>query len=255
MRISCVHPGRKGKIMLKRILVLVLFVLALSSCSKSASSTDPTATGTASTSVAFPSLAALTPTVSTNPTPYAPFTVKSGVDNLNVRMSPGYLFDVLMVVQPTDALSVLGKAPGGEWINVKTADGVEGWVFAELLKSDVDLEQVSVSEPKDVLLIKGRVLDAAGTPIQGVGFDVKQGTEADALTNAVVTDANGEFFSFLPTTSSGAWTVTYTATACKSNVWSDSACSNYKAGYTGNVTPQTLTVNLPQGSPLAFTWK
>jgi uncharacterized protein YgiM (DUF1202 family) len=177
------------------------------------------------------------------------------VENLNVRMSPGYLFDVLMVVQPTDALSVLGKAPGGEWINVKTADGVEGWVFAELLESNVDLAQVPVREPKDVLRIKGRVLDAAGTPIQGVGFEVKQGAEADALTNAVVTDANGEFYSFLPTTSSGAWTVNYTETTCKSNVWSDSACSTYKAGYTGNVTPQTLTVNLPQASPLSFTWK
>ena len=241
--------------MSKRVLVLVLFILALSACSKSASSTAPTATGAALTPGIFPTLPALTPTVSVSPTPFTTFTAKPGVDNLNVRMNPGYLFDALMMVQQTDSLTVLGKAPGGEWINVQTENGVEGWVFAQLLKSDVDLEQVPVREPKDVLLIKGRVLDAAGTSIQGVGFDIKQGTDSNAPTNTVVTDANGEFYSFMPPTSSGTWTVSYTAIACKSNVWSDSSCSTYKAGYTGNVDPQTLTVSLPQGSPLAFTWK
>ena len=241
--------------MSKRVLVLVLFILALSACSKSASSVAPTATGAALTPGAFPSLPALTPTVSASPTPFTPFTVKPGVDNLNVRNNPGYLFDALMMVQQTDSLTVQGKAPGGEWINVQTENGVEGWVFAQLLKSDVDLEQVPVREPKDVVVIKGRVLDAAGTPIQGVGFEVKQGTEANAVTNVVTTDAEGNFYSFLPATSSGTWTVKQTAIACKSNVWSDSTCATYKAGYTGNVDPQTLTVSLPQGSPLAFTWK
>jgi uncharacterized protein YgiM (DUF1202 family) len=241
--------------MLKRGLILVLIVLALSACSKSASSAEATATGAALTPGAFPSLPALTPAVGGSPTPFTSFTVKPGVDNLNVRTNPGYLFDVLMVVQQTDSLTVLGKAPGAEWINIQSANGVEGWVFAELLKSDVDLEQVPVREPKDVLLVKGRVLDAAGTPIQGVEFEVKQGTEADAATNMVITDANGDFYSFLPAASSGTWTVSQKAIACKSNVWSDSTCTTYKAGYTGTVNPQTSTVSLPQSSPLAFTWK
>jgi uncharacterized protein YgiM (DUF1202 family) len=241
--------------MIKRVLILVLIFLALSGCSKSATSADATATVAAPTAAAFPSLPAMTPTSSASPTPFTPFTVKPGVDNLNVRMNPGYLFDALMMVQQTDTLTVQGKAPGGEWIAVQTADGVEGWVFAELVKSDVNLEQVPVREPKEVVIIKGRVLDAAGTPIQGVGFDIKQGTEADAATNAVSTDANGDFFAFLPATSSGMWSVTYTAIACKSNVWSDSTCATYKAGYTGAVIPQTLTVSLPQSGSLAFTWK
>ena len=241
--------------MLKRILVLVLFVLALSGCSKSATSADTTATVAAPTPATFPSLPAMTPTSSASPTPFTPFTVNPGVDNLNVRMNPGYLFDALIMVQQTDTLTVQGKAPGGEWMAVQTAGGVEGWVFTLLLKSDVDLEQVPVREPKDVVLIKGRVLDAAGTPIQGVGFEIKQGTETNAPTNVVLTDGNGDFYSFLPATSSGAWIVSQTAIACKSNVWSDSTCSTYKAGYTGTVIPQTLTVSLPQSSPLAFTWK
>lgn len=243
--------------MLKRVLILTLIALALAACSKSVSSAEATATVAvaASTPATFPSLPALTPTSSASPTPFTSFNVKPGVDNLKVRMNPGYLFDARMMVQQTDTLTVLGKAPGGEWINVQTADGVEGWVFAELLKSAVDLEQVPVLEPQEVILIKGRVLDAAGTPIQGVGFDIKQGAETDAPNNPVVTDANGDFYAFLPVGSSGTWTVTYTAIACKSNVWSDSSCKTYKAGYTGTVGPQSLTVSLPQSSSLAFTWK
>jgi uncharacterized protein YgiM (DUF1202 family) len=238
--------------MLKRFLILSLFILALSACSKPAPGTEATATATAETTPgAFPSLPALTPTSSASPTPFTPFTVKPGVDNLNIRANPGYLFEALLMAQQTDALTVKGKAPGGEWIAVQTADGVEGWVFTELLKSDVDLDKVPVREPKDVVLVKGHVADATGTPIQGVTFDLKQGD----LTNTAVTDANGDFYSFLPSDATGTWNVTQTSVACKSNVWSDTACSTYKAGYTGTVIPQTLAVSLPQSNALSFTWK
>ncbi len=241
--------------MFKRAFVLMLFILTLAGCSKPAPGAETTATITPPTPATFPSLPELTPTSNASPTPFTPFNVKPAVDNLKVRVNPGYLFDALLMVQQTDILTVLGKAPGGEWMNIQTANGVEGWVFAELLKSAVDLEQVPVREPKEVVVIKGRVLDESGTPIQGVSFEIKQGTEAEAATNSVVTDANGDFYSFLPVDTSGTWTVTQVGIACESNVWSDSSCSVYKAGYTGTVLPQTLTISLPQASPSAFIWK
>jgi len=237
--------------MVKRFLLLSLFILMLAGCSKSADTAQATATVTSPAPGALPNLPALTPTSSASPTPFTPFAAKPGVDNLKVRVNPGYLFDALLMAQQTDSLTVQGKAPGGEWIAVQTADGVEGWVFAELLKSDVDLDRIPMREPKDVALIKGRVLDATGIPIQGVTFDLKQGD----LSNTVTTDANGDFYSYLPLDASGTWTVTQTGIACKSNVWSDKACSTYKTGYTGTVAPQTITVPLPQSSPLTFSWK
>ena len=109
--------------------------------------------------------------------------------------------------------------------------------------------------PDDVVVLTGRVLDVNGTPIRGVGLEVKQGSEAEAPSNQVVTDANGEFFAFLPAEASGVWTVSYSAIGCPSNVWSDSTCSTYKTGYTGNLEPQTISVTLPQATPLALTWK
>jgi uncharacterized protein YgiM (DUF1202 family) len=240
-----------------------MMLLALAACSKSAGNLQPAATSTipagataSSMPGVFPSLPAVTPTSSASPTPFTPFTVKPSVDNLKIRVNPGLLFEALIMVQQTDELTVLGTSPGNEWTYIKTADGTEGWVFSQLLQSSVDLAQVPVREPKGLVVIKGRVLDAGGVPIQGVAFDVSQGGAGDPSTNSAVTDANGIFYAFLPDTASGSWTVSYTAIGCKSNVWSDATCSTYKSGYTGSVDPLTQSVTLPQsGGPLLFTWR
>lgn len=247
--------------MLKRALICAAILLIASSCAKSAASIRPTSTPTTVASAelspvpaSFPSLPALTPTSSASPTPFTAFTVKPAVDNLKIRVNPGRLFEALMMVNQTDELTVLGTAPGNEWTYIKTADGDEGWVFSQLLQSSVDLSRVPVREPKNVVIIKGRVVDVSGMPIQGIGFDVSQGESSDVSSNPAFTDANGLFFSFLPDTASGAWKVSFTATDCKSNIWSDSTCTTYKPGFTGNVDPLTQTVNLPQSAePLTFT--
>jgi hypothetical protein len=70
-----------------------------------------------------------------------------------------------------------------------------------------------------------------------------------------LTDANGEFFSFMPPNAHGEWTVSYAAIACKSNVWSDASCGSYKDPYRGSVEPQSTVVSLPQAGILEFLWK
>ena len=58
---------------------------------------------------------------------------------------------------------------------VQIPNGRTGWVFTQLIQSDVDLQAVPIIEPQDVQLIRGRVMDSMGTPIQGVGFTILQG--------------------------------------------------------------------------------
>jgi hypothetical protein len=252
---------QRGGNMLKKALLFFLIMLALPGCSKSAENLTPAAlTGTApaatQAAIPFPTIPPLTPSSSSSPTPFISFAVKPAVDNLKLRLNPGFLFDALRMVHQTDTLTVLGKAPGGEWIYVQAADNAEGWVFTQLLTSTVDLKQVPVREPKDVIQIKGRVLDASGVPIPGVGFVISQGATPDSTSNNISnTDANGDFYSFIPANSTGVWSATYNGIACDSTVWADSTCTNYKSGYTGVVIPGTLTVNLPQAGSLAFTWK
>lgn len=245
--------------MLKRhILYLVLLAGALAACSKPASAPLPTITpihtadGTATPFVLPPTpIPSATPAGS--PTPFVSFEVSPAVDGLKLRLGPGFLFDALRLLDAKTVLTVQGKSPGGEWIRVAARDGAQGWVFAELLKSQVDLQAIPVITPEGLVVIRGRVVDVLGTSIQGIGFDVKpEGAESGTT---AVSDASGEFYAFLPPGASGTWTVTQNAVACKGNIWADESCSTYKPGYSGTVEPKTQTVTLPQSGVLEFTWK
>ena len=188
-------------------------------------------------------------------TPFVPFSASVWADNVNVRTNPGYLFPAVRLLTKNSTLTILGKAPGGEWMFARTTDGTAGWVFTQLIQSAGDLQAVPVVEPKDVQLIKGKVVDMQGNPIQGVGFSILQGEGDQRPTNHVLTDSDGEFFSFMPLPASGGWTVFHDSIACKSNVWTDDSCSYYKDPYHGLVEPQSIVVSLPQTGVLEFTWK
>lgn len=245
--------------MLKRnALFLFLFAGVLAACSKPASSPLPTITpGTSIDGTATPFVLPPTPlpsaTPAGSPTPFVSFEVRSAVDGLKLRLGPGFLFDALRLLNSDSVLTVQGKSPGGEWIRVTARDGAEGWVFAELLKSEVDLQAIPVLSPEGLVVIRGRVNDVLGTPIQGIGFELKpEGAESGTT---AVSDANGEFFAFLPPGANGAWTVAQNAVSCKGNVWADESCSTYKPGYSGAVEPPMQTVTLPQSGILEFIWK
>jgi hypothetical protein len=249
--------------LLRRALLFSLLILAISACSKSASPPLPTLTpgpagtgtpGISTTPLVLPPLPAATATAAGSPTPFVSFNVSPNVEGLKLRIGPGYLFDALRLLEGDAVLTVMGKSPGGEWIKVTAADGTQGWVFAKLVKSSVNLQAIPVIEPQGILVIKGRVTDIVGTPIRGVGFEVKQGDGAE--TNVATSDASGEFYAFMPIDASGEWTVTQNAIACEeSNVYTDSNCTTLKAGYTGMVEPQSQKVTLPQSGELAFTFK
>jgi len=240
--------------------LLLLLAGALTACSKQASAPLPTITpGNTGDGTATPFVLPPTPipsvTPSGSPTPFVSFEVSPSVAGLKLRVGPGYLFDALRLLDLDARLMVDGKSPGGEWIKVETDTDIQGWVFAELLKSEVDLQAIPVVEPQGIVVIQGRVTDLMGTPIQGIGFEIKpQGAEASESTVAT-SDASGAFYAFLPATVSGGWEVTQTAVACQSNVWADEKCSTYKPGYSGTVEPQTQTVTLPQSGVLEFVWK
>ncbi len=193
-----------------------------------------------------------TETVLPSPTPteFAPFTVKVSVNNFNVRTNPGYLFPVLLMVQEGTELTVYGQAPGGEWIYVKTPSGVYGWVFAKLIFNEPRLSQAPIREPEKVQLVNGFLKDVQGNPISGFQFALVQGSGNNAPRNDAMTDENGEFFAFMPTSSSGVWTVSYVAYACTSNVV-DADC-NFLPGQSKTPDPLIVDITLPINEPLQF---
>jgi SH3-like domain-containing protein len=188
-------------------------------------------------------------------TPFVAFSASVLADNVKVRANPGYLFPSLRLIAQGTPLTILGKSPGDEWMYARIPDGTAGWVFTQLIQSNVDLQAVPVVDPQGVQLIKGRVVDNQGMPIHGVGFSILQGEGENPPTNRALTDSNGEFYSFMPLSASGGWKVVHDSIACKSNVWTDDSCSYYKEPYKGLVEPQSVVVSLPQSGILEFLWK
>lgn len=244
-------------------LAVIAIGLSLSACAL-APSAAPTAAPTATESLtAAQTVVPPTPTATPSPsatltstqTPFLPIRALIIVNNVNLRTGPGYFFPILKSLPEGSSLTVLGKARGGEWFYVSATGRALGWVFGMLLDATHDLQEAPIIEPDYVLLIRGRVLDAKGTPIQGVVFNVVRILEQNTTANVVVTDPGGDFFSYLPADALGTWFVAHAGIACKSNVWKGPDCSDYKEGYTGQVEPLFIEVRLPFDGVLEFAWK
>ncbi len=238
----------------------LLFLLALTGCSviaqfQSTPTPAPTETPTLTPTSAFTATPSPEPTATLTPTatPFVPFQASVWADNVNVRQNPGYLFKVLGVVPKDTAFTVLGKSPGGEWIQVRTQNDTLGWVFAKLMQADLDLQLAPVVEPKDVLTITGKVQDQQGEPVSGIGFAIVQGVGDNAPRTDAATNEFGMFYAFLPSASSGSWYVSYTSIACTSNKM-DADC-NCIGGVCGSPEPLTKLVTLPQDEMLVYLWK
>lgn len=231
-----------------------------------APSVQPTAAVTETSAATVPPTVAPTaiPTVAPTPLPspsatsgdvtYTPFEATVNVNGLKIRTGPGYLFPALNLLAQNTRVSVQGRSPGDEWIYVQTKQDIHGWVLAQLLKSDKDLNTAPSVEPGDDQIIRGRVADAAKNPVNGIQFAITQGTGTNALRTDATTDANGDFYAFLPKTASGQWDVSFTAISCSSRLL-DANCSCL-GGNCGTISPVTQSINLPSPSgPLLFIWK
>jgi hypothetical protein len=193
------------------------------------------------------------PEIAVTTAPFVPFTVTTWADNVVLRNNPGHLSGELGILPDNTPLTILSRTPGSEWLMVKTADGRVGWVFAKLVESSgPDLRSAPLLTPTGVLTVRGRLTDSGGSPVTGVQFAVvKAGIENGPRTDAT-TDADGVFYAFLPSDSTGSWWASYVAISCESNMM-DSTCTNW----TGEPDPKGTYVQLPGGSysPMQFTWK
>jgi uncharacterized protein YgiM (DUF1202 family) len=254
---------------LKYFFTLGILAIALTACNLpgSTSSTEISVPPTVQIRTEVPVVVEVTATVTATPLPqptetpiptaiateFAPFNVKAGVDNFNVRTNPGYLFPVMTMVQQGTDLAVYGQAPGGEWIYIKTATGIYGWVFTKLIFDEPRLAEAPVKEPEKVQLVHGFLKDNQGNPISGFQFAMVQGSGQNAPRNDAMTDVNGEFFAYMPINSSGDWTVSYVAYACTSNVVN--ADCNFLPGQNKSPSPLVMNITLPLNDPLQFTFQ
>lgn len=184
-------------------------------------------------------------------TPFIPFYVTTNTENVLLRANPGVTFEPKTTLSLGLQLLVLSRVPGGEWIFVLTPFDSTGWVSAELLKSDKDLQSVPLMQPPDVQVIRGRVLNAQNEPVTGIMFGILEDVEG-AKSFSVMTDASGYFYGYLPVTAGGSWSVTFDKAACSSNTM-DANCNCI--GACGASFPESAKVTLPQTDILMFQWR
>jgi hypothetical protein len=256
--------------MKKQILFTFLVLLALGmACGVSTPipKENQLATVVAKTLTAQPVFTALSP--SSTPMPTQQFTaipiasatsgtsgeyyVYTVVDNLNLRMGPGALFQVSHVLVKNTKLKVIGRVPGKEWLNVMNDENIVGWVNVDWVKGGHDGPPPPIVQPADAILVTGKVVDSSASPVTGINFAIEQKTASKSLRTDAATDADGIFYAYLPKHLSGVWTVSFVSTLCTSNTM-DANC-HCTGGVCGQLQPMSANVTLSANGQLNFVWK
>ncbi len=129
------------------------------------------------------------------------------VQSLNIRLGPGSVFPLVTARLENTPLYVIGLALGDEWVLVRTPDNLMGWAKAEYIDIDGSIESLPYIQPQDAMLIQGRVEDIDGKAIPGVDIAIHQGSSAGEVRTDAFSDEAGNFYAFIPATSSGTWRV------------------------------------------------
>ena len=172
------------------------------------------------------------------------------VATLNLRSGPSVLHEILKLYQKGETVTVLGHAPGFEWVKVITADGKIGWMyvgFMELAQSVNDTPELDISES---LVAKGKVVDQndAGVPGIQVGLTYVGGVERVRVTGTTMQD--GTFYAYAPIEFQGPWVSTVIGVGCTSPIV-DANCR-----YSGKFTPlEGINIKLPQDVELKFVYQ
>lgn len=68
----------------------------------------------------------------------------AAANNINIRSTPSTSGAIVGTLAPDAALPAIGRNEAGDWFQVELAEGVYGWVFAELVTGNEDLSALPV---------------------------------------------------------------------------------------------------------------
>ena len=236
------------------ITVLLVCIFLFNGCTMGAPTAtatvvEPTSTTAPLTPTPEPPTATPEPTPTNTPIP-VPIDATIGTTSLNLRSGPGTTFSVLGMYASGGQVSILGKAPGNEWVQVKTSDNQTGWMSVQFLKFTGDLGTSPVLEIKDSLTITGNVIDTSNKGVQGVNLALILTTNGNQKRTDAISNAQGTFYAYLPSDSQGSVTVGVVGVVCTSPIV-DASCN-----YAGTFEPGgNVVVEIPQSKPLVFVYK
>ncbi len=86
-----------------------------------------------------------TPTPLPTPTPTPVPTGLVSVEVLNFRTGPDTTYGVIGQLKKNDRLELLARNEVGTWLQVRTEEGREGWVFAEFVYTTVNIVTLQIA--------------------------------------------------------------------------------------------------------------
>ncbi len=182
----------------------------------------------------------------------APTTVEADIlaATLNLRSGPSMLHGILNQYPQGTAVTLIGAAPGREWVKVNVKDGKTGWMSVQHLTIKGDLSSLVVLPITESLIIQGKVVDGSGKGVQGIDIGTTRLGGAERVRVDGKTDVSGLFYAYAPPEYQGTWLAGVVGVDCKSPIV-DANCR-----YAGVFSPgEGIQVILPQTTEILFTYK
>jgi hypothetical protein len=66
-------------------------------------------------------------------------------DRLNIRSGPGTAYPIIGALQQGDKVAVTGRNKASTWLEIRTDDGTEGWVYADYTRVDTEVNSLPVA--------------------------------------------------------------------------------------------------------------
>lgn len=137
--------------------------------------------------------------------------------DLYMRVGPGTVHLTRNTYAAGSELQVLGKASGDEWLLVKAADDLEGWMTTAYLDGVGNFDKIEIAEVDNAILVNGVVVSGNGIAVPGVQITLYQRIDDDTILRVRGTsNKSGEFYLYIPVDSSGVWVLEVEGVNCNS---------------------------------------
>lgn len=186
-------------------------------------------------------------TVPTTATDFSPVQAQVAAAAINLRTGPSTIHATAGLYSEGATMTVTGKAPGDEWVQVVGPDEQSGWMAA-LFLSGLDLSRLPVTEPADGLVVTGKVVDEAGEAVDQINVAVYRDTASGQQRTDASSGADGQFYAYLPADSQGVWNVAVAGIGCASRV------AGPNCEIPGRFDVAALGLAVPQSEPVTFVY-
>jgi hypothetical protein len=116
--------------------------------------------------------------------------------NANIRLSPSSSAPVIGKLAPQETLMATGRLEDSSWVRVQMADGQNGWISAELVTSDEEIDTLDVVEhsstyygPMQAFYLNNTANDATCPQAPNSGILI-QTPEGEAEVNLLINEVN-----------------------------------------------------------------